>query len=68
MSKTSGKKAVPTPEYRKAETGEVGESSSNTHRVRSTSRSIATSRTEGTIKVIVINKPDRTQSIDKSTS
>ncbi len=68
MSKTSGKEPVSPPDYRKAETGEVGESNPSTYQMRSSSRSIATSRTEGTIKVIVINKPDLTQSIDKSTS
>ena len=68
MSKTYGEQPGPTPEYRKAETRKMGESDTKTDRVGRSPRSIATSCTEGTIEVIIVNKPDSAKSIDKSTS
>jgi len=68
VSKTYGKELGPDPEYRKAETGNIGESVARTDQNGQSSRSISTSRTEGTIEVIIVNKPDPTKSIDNSTS
>lgn len=68
MSKTYGIRPGPLPEYKKAETQETGDTPSDTNRVGPNPRSIATSCTEGTIKVIIVNKPQPTKSVDKSTS
>ena len=68
MSKTYGKQIGPRPEYKKAEIRETGEMVSDTNGVGPRPRSITTSQTEGTIEVIIVNKPQTTKSIDKSTS
>jgi hypothetical protein len=67
MNKTYEKEERFPPEYKKARhvTPQIV---SRTDSVPSTSRSIATSCTEGTIKVILINKPQPSKDVDKSTS
>jgi hypothetical protein len=54
--------------YQKAVTDCKPHVAERTNSEPSTSRSITTSQTEGIIKVIVVNKPERTKLIDKSTS
>ena len=68
MSKTYEKQLGPRPEYKKAEIRKADNIVSDTNRVGPSPRSIVTSRTEGTIEVIIVNKPQPTKSIDKSTS
>jgi len=67
MSKTYGKQLGPAPEYMNAEV-KMGESDTKTDRGGRSTRSIATSCTEGTIEVIIVNKPDSAKNVDKSTS
>ncbi len=67
MRNTNGEDSGPPAEYQKVETRNVGKSV-KTDQVGRNPRSISTSCTEGTIKVILINKPDHTKNIDRSTS
>jgi len=67
MSNTNGDNPGPTPEYKKVATKNVNESVKTDH-VSRRPRSISTSSTEGTINVIIINKPDTIKNVDSSTS
>lgn len=68
MNKTYEKEPSPSPEYRKAEVGETPDMVPKTDSAVPEKRSIVTSRTEGTIEVIIINKSLPTPDTDKSTS
>lgn len=67
MRNTNGEDSGPAPKYQKAKTRNVSESVKTDH-VGRCPRSISTSSTEGTINVIIINKPDSTKNVDSSTS
>jgi len=68
MNKTYEKEPSSSPEYQKAETGETRDVVPKTDSEVSRTRSIVTSRTEGTIEAIIINKAQPTKDADKSTS
>jgi len=67
MSKTYGKEQVPEPKYQKAKTGKVSDILNKTNGSISRQRSIATAHIDGSIEVIIVNKPQPSKNIDLST-
>ena len=67
MSKTYGKDEIPKGKYQRAVTEEVLDLSNKTNSSLSKQRFIATSCIDGSIEVIIVNKPQSSKNIDKST-
>ncbi len=68
MNKTHRKGPNPEAEYREAQIEKNRTVVPKTDSLVSNGRSIVTSRTEGDIEVIIVNKPQPTKDLDNSTS
>ena len=68
MPGTYNKEPYFSAEYRKAQTAKPAQETPNTNPILPTQRSVATSKTDGTIQVMVVNKEYPERNIDTSTS